>query len=65
MFLQIRGQDGHLGCPIGKKNANLVGDIEYLLPVKFRQNLSGSFWEEVEYMKSGRQMDDENRMIIQ
>ena len=64
MFSQIRGQDGHLGCPIGKNNANLVGDIEYLLRVKFRQNLFGSFWE-VEYVKSGRQMDDENRMIIQ
>ena len=35
----IRGQDGHLVFPIAPKNTNLVEDVEFLLPVKFRQIL--------------------------
>ena len=32
----IRGQGGYLVFPIGPKNTNLVEDVEFLLPVKFR-----------------------------
>ena len=32
----IRGQGGHLGFLIHLKNTNLVDDVEYVLPVKFR-----------------------------
>ena len=36
MSQPIRGQGGHLVFPIGRKNTNLVEDVEILLPVKFR-----------------------------
>ena len=36
MYQPIRGQGGHLDFPIGPKNTNLVEDVEFLLPVKFR-----------------------------
>ena len=36
MSQPIRGQVGHLVFLIGKKNINLVEDVEILLPVKFR-----------------------------
>ena len=36
MSQPIRGQGGHLVILIGPKNTNLVGDVEILLPVKFR-----------------------------
>ena len=32
----IRGHGGHLVFPIEPKNTNLVKDLEFLLPVKFR-----------------------------
>ena len=35
MSQPIRGQGGHLVFPIGLKNANMVEDVEILLPVKF------------------------------
>ena len=34
-----------------RKNTNFVEDLEYLLPVDFRQNSFYSFWEEVGNMK--------------
>ena len=33
MSQPIRGQGGHLVFPIGRKNTNLVEDVEILLPV--------------------------------
>ena len=36
MSQPIRGQGGHLVFPIDPKNTNLVEDVEFLLPVKFR-----------------------------
>ena len=42
MSQSIRGQGGHLVFPIGRKNTNLVEDVEFFLPVKFhRIPLSG------------------------
>ena len=52
-----RGQCGHLVFPIGPKNTNLVEDVEFLLPVKFRRILLSSFRGEVEYVKSLRRTD--------
>ena len=48
----IRGQGGHLVFRIGSKNKNLVEDVEFLLPVKFRCILFSGFREEVENVKS-------------
>ena len=36
MSQPIRGQGGHLVFLIDPKNTNLVEDVEFLLPVKFR-----------------------------
>ena len=36
MSQPIRDKDGHLVIPIGLKNTDLVEDLEFLLPVKFR-----------------------------
>ena len=36
MSQEIRGRAGHLVCPIGRKNTNLVENNELLLPVNFR-----------------------------
>ena len=36
MSQPIRGQGGYLVFPIDPKNTNLVEDVEFLLPVKFR-----------------------------
>ena len=36
MSQPIRGQGGHFGFPIHKKNTNLVEDVKILLPVEFR-----------------------------
>ena len=44
----IRGQGGHLVFPIGRKNTNLVEDVEILLPVKFRKIPLSSFRREVD-----------------
>ena len=35
MYQPIRGQGGHLVFPIGRKNTNLVEEVEILLSVKF------------------------------
>ena len=43
---------GHLFFPFGPKNTNLVENVEFLLPVKFRQILSSGIREEVENVKS-------------
>ena len=51
MFQPIRGQGGHLGWRIGTKNTNLVEDVEFLLSVKFRQNLFSGFGGEVKNVK--------------
>ena len=37
MSQPIRGKDGHLGFLIRPKNTNLVEDVVFLLPVKFRR----------------------------
>ena len=37
----MRGQGGYLGLLIGPKNTNLVEDVVFLLPVKFRRIPSG------------------------
>ena len=36
MSQPIRGKGGHLVFPISPKKINLVEDVEFLLPVKFR-----------------------------
>ena len=36
MSQPIRVQGGHLVFPTGPKNRNLVEDVDFLLPVKFR-----------------------------
>ena len=54
MSQQIRGQDGHLGYLIGPKNTNLVDDVEFLLPVKFRHILFCGFRGEVENVSANR-----------
>ena len=36
MSQPIRGEGGHFVYPIGRKNTNLVEDVEILLSVKFR-----------------------------
>ena len=41
MSQQIRGQDGYLVFVIGPKNANLVENVEILLPVSFIEFRSG------------------------
>ena len=46
----IRGRDGHLVFPIGPKTHNLVGDVEFLTPVKFRQIPFNGLKVEVEYV---------------
>ena len=48
MSQQIRGQGSHLVFSDWPQNTNLVEDIEFLLPAKFRQILLNSFREEVE-----------------
>ena len=52
MSQPIRGQGGHLVFPIHPKNTNLVQNVEFLLPVKFRQILFSCFRGEVENVKS-------------
>ena len=54
MSQPIRGQGGHLDCPISPKNTNLVEDIEILLPVKFRWIPSGGFRGEVENVSANQ-----------
>ena len=51
MSKPIRGQCGRLVFPIGPKNKNLVEDVEFLLPVKFRCILFHGFRGEVENVK--------------
>ena len=65
MSQRIRGQGGHLVFQIGPKNTNLVEDVEFLLPVKFRWILFSGFRGEVENVKvnDGRTTDDGQRMI--
>ena len=46
--------DGHLVFSIGPKNANLVEDIEILLPVKFRCILLTGFRIEIENVSAIR-----------
>ena len=53
MSQPIRGQGGNLLCPIGPKNTNLVGDVEILLPVKFRW-IPFSGFGEVEYVSANQ-----------
>ena len=48
MSQPIRGQGGYLVFPIGRKNTNLVEDVEILLPIKFRWIPLSSFIGEVE-----------------
>ena len=43
MPLKIRDQGRHLYLPIGTINTNLVEDVEYAFPVKFRQILLRDF----------------------
>ena len=45
MSQPIRGQGGHLVFPIGRKNTDLVEDVEILLPVKFHWILLGGLKE--------------------
>ena len=54
MFQPIRRQGGHLLFPIGPKNTNLVGDVEILLPVKFRWIPFSSFRGEVENVSANQ-----------
>ena len=70
MSQPIRGQGGHLVFQIGPKNTNLVEDVEFLLPIKFRWILFSGFRGEVENVKSydgrtddRRTMDDGQRVI--
>ena len=46
--------------PIGTKSTNLEEDLEYLLPVKFREILCGRCRGDVENVKSLRQTDDDD-----
>ena len=48
IFQSIRGQDGHLGFPIGTKTKNLIEGVEDLLPIMFRQNQFNGCGEECE-----------------
>ena len=48
MSRPIRGQGAHSVFPIGPKNTNLVEDIEFLLPVRFRWIPFNGFRGEVE-----------------
>ena len=52
MSQQIRGQGGHLVFVISLKNANLVEDVEILLPVMLYCILFSGFRGEVENVKS-------------
>ena len=54
MSQPIRGQGGHLVFPIGLINANLVEDVEVLLPVKFRGIPFSGFREEVENVSANQ-----------
>ena len=54
MSQPIRGQDGHLGFPIGPKNTNLVEDVEVLLLVKFRWIPFADFRDVENVLASGR-----------
>ena len=54
MSQPIRGQGGHLLFPIGRKNTNLVEDVEILLPVKFYWIPFSNFWAEVENVSANQ-----------
>ena len=54
MSQPIRGQGGHLVFPIGPKNTNLVEDVEFLLPVKFRRIPFSGFGGEVENVSTNQ-----------
>ena len=54
MSQPIRGQGGHLVFPIGPKNTNLVGDVDILLPVKFRWIPFSGFKGEVENVSANQ-----------
>ena len=47
----IRGRGGHFGFSFGQKNTNFVEDVEFLLPVKFRQIPFSGFTEEVKCLR--------------
>ena len=59
MSQPIRALGGHICWPIGTKNTNLVEDLEYLLPVKFREILCSGCRGDVENVKvyDGRRTD--------
>ena len=57
MSQPIKEQGGHLVFVIDQKNTNLVEDVEFLLPVKFREILFSGFRGEVENVKSQRRTD--------
>ena len=54
MSQPIRGQGGNLFFMIGRKNTNLVEDVEILLPVKFRWILFNGFRGEVENVSANQ-----------
>ena len=54
MSQPIRALGGHICWPIGTKNTNLVEDLEYLLPVRFREILCSGCRGDVENV-SGNQ----------
>ena len=66
MFQPIKDQGGHLGWRIGTKNTNLEEDVEFLLSVKFRQNMFSGFGGEVKNVKvyAGRTDDGQRAMTI-
>ena len=56
MSQQIRGQGGYLVFLIGPKNANLVEDVEILLPVKFHWILFRGFRGKVENVSANQSL---------
>ena len=54
MSQPIMCHSGHLFLLIGRKNTDLVKDVEILLPVKFRQILFSGFREEVENVSANQ-----------
>ena len=54
MSQPIKVQGGHLVFPISPKNTNLVEDVEFLLPVKFRWILFSGFRGEVENVSANQ-----------
>ena len=54
MAQQIRGCGGHFGFPNSPKNTNVVEDVEFLLPVKYRQILLRDFRGEIENVSDNK-----------